>query len=253
MSENLPEIVLKPSRGRPRTIIDGQRLNGIFNSIFHMLLACYGPQHWWPAQEPFEVIVGAILTQTTAWTNVEKAIANLRKAGKLSPASIRRLTDVELAGLIHSCGYYNVKANRLKSFVVWFGSNYDDDLDKLFAGDIAQLRSELLEINGVGEETADSIMLYAGNKPVFVIDAYTRRIIDRLGLTPADQSYTGYKKLFNENLPADPALFNEYHALLVRLGKERCHKTPVCQGCCLNPGSSAVPAPESQWYPCRVL
>ncbi len=232
--------------------MDGQKIGGILDSIFRKLLASYGPQHWWPAQGPFEVIVGAILTQTTSWTNVEKAIGSLRDAGSLSAASIRRLSVDELAGLIRSCGYYNVKAKRLKSFVEWFGSNYNDNLEQMFSGDVKSLRDGLLSVNGIGEETADSIILYAGNKPVFVIDAYTRRIIDRLGLTPKDKSYTGYQYLFSENLPADPACFNEYHALLVRLGKEKCRKTPVCMGCCLNVGTSSEKAIQFGRYPCRV-
>ncbi|OGN99449.1 MAG: hypothetical protein A2Y90_00260, partial [Chloroflexi bacterium RBG_13_52_12] len=199
---------------------------------------------------PFEVIVGAILTQSAAWTNVEKAIANLKKAGKLSPDALRRLPEAELARLVHPCGYYNVKARKLKAFAGWFGEQYDDSLDKLFAQDIDDLRYRLLAVYGIGEETADSIILYAGNKPVFIIDAYTRRIIDRLGISPHPNSYPAYQKLFMTHLPADAALFNEYHALLVRLAKETCRKQPLCTQCCLNPETKAVNGPTRGRFPC---
>ncbi len=214
--------------------MDEKKLRRVLQKIYCLLFERYGPQHWWPAQEPFEVIVGAILTQSTAWTNVEKAIANLKTAGKLSPQSIRSLPGEELASLIHPCGYYNIKARKLKAFSRWFGKRYDDDLQKLFSCNTDLLRRELLGIYGIGEETADSIMLYAGNKPVFVIDAYTRRIIDRIGLTPPNPSYVAYQALFTTNLPADTGLFNEYHALLVRHAKEVCRKRPLCRDCCLN-------------------
>jgi len=197
-------------------------------------MACYGPQSWWPALEPFEVIVGAILTQSAAWANVEKAINNLKVAGALSPEALRRLSLAEVAGLIHPSGYYNAKALKLKSFVHWLWENYNDDLDKLFAGSVDLLRQQLLAIHGVGEETADSIILYAANKPIFVIDAYTRRIVSRIGLTPHSNSYAAYQSLFMNNLPADVGLFNEYHALLVRLAKDVCRQQPLCPRCCLN-------------------
>ncbi|MBI2860926.1 MAG: endonuclease [Chloroflexi bacterium] len=201
--------------------------------IYCRLFACYGPQHWWPADEPFEVMVGAILTQSTSWTNVEKAITSLKSAGALSPRALRQLPQDEVARLIHSCGYHNVKARRLKSFVQWLGEVCGDDLDRLFAARADELRKQLLSVYGVGEETADSILLYAGGKPVFVIDAYTRRITSRVGLSTSDAGYGALQSLFTDNLPADAALFNEYHALLVRLGKEVCRPGPVCQRCCL--------------------
>jgi endonuclease-3 related protein len=190
----------------------------ILLEIYQTLLERYGPQHWWPAREPFEVIVGAILTQSTAWSNVEKAVGLLRAAGRLSAVGLRDLPLPSLATLIHPCGYYNVKARRLKAFVEWLGERYSDDLSRMFAGDTDAIRRELLDVHGIGEETADSILLYAGNRPAFVIDAYTRRIFGRLGLSPASGSYAAYQTMFMKNLPADPRLFNEYHALLVRLG-----------------------------------
>jgi len=194
----------------------------------------YGPQHWWPAKEPFEVMVGAILTQSAAWVNVEKAIANLRAAGTLTPEALRQLTLSEIARLIRPCGYYNAKALKLKSLVHWLGERYGNNLDELFANDIDSLRQQLLSIHGIGQETADSIILYAGNKPIFVIDAYTRRIVSRIGLAPDNNSYAAYQHLFMDNLPADVALYNEYHALLVCLGKAVCRSRPLCQQCCLD-------------------
>jgi len=202
--------------------------------IYQKLIDRYGPQHWWPADEPFEVIVGAILTQSAAWTNVEKAIANLKEAKALSPRALRQLSQPELTRLIRPCGYYNAKALKLKAFAQWLEKNYNDDLDKLFASDIAHLRQQLLSIHGIGEETADSIILYAANKPIFVIDAYTRRITSRIGITPDGDSYTAFQSLFMNNLPPDARLFNEYHALLVHLGKNVCRKQPLCLQCPLN-------------------
>jgi endonuclease III related protein len=227
------------------------RLNSILLHIYDRLFQAYDPQHWWPAGTPFEVIIGAILTQSTSWTNVEKAIANLKAAGKLSPAALRALSESELAGLIHSCGYYNVKARRLKAFVGWLGYRCGDSLGGFFRGDIRELRKQLLGVYGIGEETADSILLYAGSRPVFVIDAYTRRIIDRLGLAPADLTYAGYQELFMANLPADVTLFNEYHALLVRHGKEVCRKQPLCERCCLVPEKRDRRGKTGGLYPCR--
>jgi len=214
--------------------MDDQALGQALINIYRRLLAHFGPQHWWPAKEPFEVIVGAILTQSAAWGNVEKAIANLRAAEALSPGALRRLSRPKLAKLVHPCGYYNAKALKLKSFAFWLGNHYDDDLDSLFANDTDDLRRQLLSIHGIGQETADSILLYAANKPIFVIDAYTRRIISRLGLTPEKDSYAAYQAFFMEHLPSDAELFNEYHALLVCLGKNVCRKRPLCQQCCLN-------------------
>lgn len=200
--------------------------------VYHLLLSRYGPQHWWPASEPFEVIVGAILTQSAAWGNVERAISNLKAKNVLTPEALRRLPLQELASLIRPCGYYNAKAIKLNAFVEHLG-RYGDDLEMLFALDIPQLRQELLSIHGIGEETADSIILYAARKPIFVIDAYTRRILRRLGIAPRRDSYSAFQALFADNLPPEEGLFNEYHALLVRHAKEVCRKEPRCQNCCL--------------------
>jgi endonuclease-3 related protein len=201
--------------------------------IYQRLLSRFGPQHWWPADEPFEVIIGAILTQSAAWGNVEKAIKNLRGVGALSAQALRKLPQAKLAELVYPCGYYNAKALKLKAFALWLGNHYQDDLNRLFALGAEDLRRHLLAVHGIGPETADSIILYAAGKPVFVIDAYTRRIFSRLGLAPERDSYAAYQALFMENLPADAQMFNEYHALLVCLGKNVCRRQPLCAECCL--------------------
>lgn len=208
-------------------------LGEILLEIYHHLLASYGQQHWWPADDPFEVIVGAILTQSAAWTNVEKAISNIKAENALTPAALHDLPLDRLARLIRPSGYYNAKALKLKSFADRLHSHYGGDLGRLFALDTPQLRQELLSIYGIGEETADSIILYAARRPVFVIDAYTRRILSRLSLAPSSDNYGAFQALFAENLPEDEGLYNEYHALLVRHGKGVCRKVPHCPLCCL--------------------
>ncbi|MFC1916760.1 endonuclease III domain-containing protein [Chloroflexota bacterium] len=214
--------------------MDNQSIGQALQNIYRQLMDCYGPQHWWPAQEPFEVMVGAILTQSAAWLNVEKAIANLKAAKALSPEALRRFSLPEIASLIHPCGYYNAKAVKLKSLAHWLRECCNDNLNKLFINNIGHLRQQFLSIHGIGQETADSIILYAANKPIFVIDTYTRRIINRVGLAPETDSYTAYQALFMDNLPPGAELFNEYHALLVRLAKDVCRSRPLCQQCCLN-------------------
>jgi len=201
--------------------------------IFNRLLAHYGNQHWWPADTPFEVMVGAVLTQATAWTNVERAITSLKEADALSPTAIRTMDAKALAVLIYSSGFHNAKALRLKALVRYIGDAYDDDIEAMRVEDGVKLRRELLEVKGIGEETADAILLYALGKPSFVIDAYTRRLFDRLGIVPDSKSYPAFQRMFSENLPLDIALFAEYHALIVQHCKEACRKTPLCEGCCL--------------------
>lgn len=214
--------------------MDNQSVRQVLLDIYHRLKARYGPQHWWPAQGPFEMMVGAILTQSAAWRNVEKAIANLKAAEALSPEALRHLSLSSVSALIHPCGYYNAKALKLKSLASWLGKYYDDNLNRLFSDNTNHLRHQLLSIHGIGRETADSIILYAAHKPVFVIDAYTRRIINNIGLAPTSNSYIAYQTLFMNNLPTDAGLFNEYHALLVCLAKDVCRRHPLCQQCCLN-------------------
>lgn len=217
----------------PQWLTTTHQISQKLRDLYRRLMDYYGPQHWWPAEEPFEMIVGAILTQATAWSNVEKAIANLKAARALSPRALRRMPLAEVAALIYPCGYYNAKARKLKAFAHWLGEHYDDNLDRLWDNDIGLLRRQLLSIHGIGEETADSIILYGAGKPIFVIDAYTRRIIDCLGLTPKGNSYAAYQSLFMSSLPADSELFQEYHALLVRLAKDVCRNRPLCRQCCL--------------------
>lgn len=200
--------------------------------LYRRLSACYGAQHWWPAEGPLEVMVGAILTQQTTWRNVEKAIASLKAEGALSPAGLRLLIPQALSQLIRPCGYYNAKALKLKALASWLGS-YEDDLSQIFSRELWSLREELLSLYGIGEETADSILLYAAGKPIFVVDAYTRRILRRLGLGPEVNSYRAFQAFFMENLPHEPELFNEFHALFVRHGKEVCRSLPRCQECSL--------------------
>jgi endonuclease III related protein len=211
-----------------------EAMRRILMNVYQRLSDQYGPQHWWPAREPFEVIAGAILTQSAAWVNVEKAITNLRAAKAMSPAALRELPQTEVARLVYPSGYYNAKAKKLKAFARWFGEKYHDSLDEMFDTETDTLREELLAVYGIGEETADSIILYAGNKPIFVIDAYTRRLIDRAGLPLTKNNYAGYQSFFMDNLPADAKLYNEYHALLVRQAKYVCKKQPLCDQCCLN-------------------
>ena len=214
--------------------MDNQIVSQILQDIYRRLMDGYGRQHGWPAESPFEMMVGAILTQSAAWSNVEKAIANLKAAGVLSPEALRQLPLPELATLVRPSGYYNAKAVKLKSLARWLGEFCDDNLNKLLASNIDCLRLELLSIHGVGEETADSIILYAAGKPVFVIDAYTRRIVNRLGLAPKSSSYAAYQALFMDNLPTESELFSEYHALLVCLAKNVCRPRPLCHKCCLS-------------------
>ncbi|OIN98168.1 endonuclease [Candidatus Desantisbacteria bacterium CG_4_10_14_0_8_um_filter_48_22] len=198
--------------------------------IYRMLLKCFGRQDWWPAKTRFEVMVGAILTQNTNWKNVEKAIANLRKAGALTPEKMSKLTRGTLRGYIRPSGFYRQKAERLAGFLD-FLKGYGYDLSKLFSGDPGCLRIKLLQLKGIGPETADSIMLYAGNKPFFVVDAYTKRIFARLGLIADSDEYEEVRKFFQDNLPRKTGLYNEYHALIVELAKKHCRKEPVCGGC----------------------
>jgi len=201
--------------------------------IFELLLAHFGPLHWWPAETPFEVCVGAILTQNTNWGNVEKAIANLKREGLLSAEALRAVPVEKLAMVIKPAGFFNVKSVRLKGFVTWLFERYDGDLGRMFAVDWRQLREELLMVPGIGPETGDSILLYAGGKPSFVVDAYTRRLFSRLGLIAATAGYEEVRALFMKHLPADVEIYNEYHALIVQHCKMYCRKKPLCGTCFL--------------------
>ena len=204
----------------------GRRLQHIFRALHR----AYGPQHWWPAQGVFEMMVGAILTQSAAWKNVELAIANLKSAQALTPPGLRSLPDRELARLVRPSGYFNSKARKLKALAEHL-SNYADDVDAFLGRDVHTLRQELLSVYGVGPETADSIILYGADKPQFVVDAYTQRIFERIGLRPSGDTYPAWQGWFMDHLPADASLFNEYHALLVAHGKRTCRRVPACEGC----------------------
>ena len=201
--------------------------------IYQALLDAYGPQHWWPAETEFEVMIGAVLTQSASWRNAELAINRIKAADALSPQALRALTHPDLASLVYSSGYYNAKARKLQALVVWLGETYGDDVGLMTRTETSLLRRQLLAVHGIGEETADSIILYAAKQPVFVIDAYTRRIFNRLAVFPEGDSYHAYQLLFMSSLPRDAALFNEYHALIVRHGKDVCRKKPRCRQCCL--------------------
>ena len=204
---------------------------GTLTEIYQMLIEAFGPQHWWPGETPFEIITGAILTQNTSWTNVEKAIKNLSNADCLTPEGLHNVDIPKLAELIRPAGYYNIKAKRLKNFVDWFFGNYDGQLANLESISTDRLREELLAIKGIGCETADSILLYALGRPVFVVDAYTARISVRHRLIEPGADYESLRELFESNLSQDVQLFNEYHALLVKLGKDFCRPKAKCSGC----------------------
>jgi endonuclease-3 related protein len=201
-------------------------------AIYRVLYRAYGPQHWWPGDTPFEVMVGAVLTQNTAWGNVEKAIANLKRERILTPSRMLNMDPKKLALLIRPSGYFNIKTKRLRHLLLFIHSRYSGSLKRMFAADPALLRQQLLEVNGIGPETADSILLYAGEKPFFVVDAYTRRIFNRQGLIAGNADYHTIQALFMNSLPRDVRFYNEYHALIVRIGKEHCKKAKPRCSCC---------------------
>lgn len=203
--------------------------------FYDKMLAHFGPRNWWPGETPFEVVIGAILTQSVAWRNVEKAISNLKKAQLLDIDKLHKADPESVALHIVPTLYYRMKAHKLKAFVHVLVEKYGCVLAKMFDQDMLQLREELLSIYGIGPETADSIILYAAEKPIFVVDAYTKRIFQRLGIFPADIDYTGMQNYFMTHLPADVGLYNEYHALIVGIGNQFCaSKNPVCVNCPLN-------------------
>ena len=199
---------------------------------YDLLFAAHGPQHWWPGRTRFEIIVGAILTQNTAWTNVETAIRNLRRAKLLSPHAIETVPLPRLAALIRSSGYFRQKAKKLKAFAQFLHNTYDGSLRKMFRTPTSRLRSELLEVWGIGPETADSILLYAGGQAAFVVDAYTRRMAERHGIAGHDGPYENLRRSFETQLPRDANLYNEFHALIVHTGKTYCRaRKPRCEAC----------------------
>jgi len=202
--------------------------------MFNLMLDRFGPQHWWPGDGPFEMMVGAILTQNTNWTNVEKALARLKKDNLLSVSEIYEVSTEKLAEYIRPAGYYNLKSKRLKNLVGMLVDEYEGDISMLFNEDIDSQRMTLLSVKGIGPETADSIILYAAKKPSFVIDTYTYRIMSRHNMVDEQVTYDELQNLFMESLEPDHGLFNEFHALIVRTGKDYCKKVPKCDNCPLN-------------------
>ena len=199
---------------------------------YEAMSAALGPMRWWPARTPFEVIVGAILTQSTAWANVERAIANLRAAKMLTPAALLHVSTPRLAALVRPSGYFRQKAKKLKAFVRFLQADYRGSLKRMFLTPTTELREKLLAVHGIGPETADSILLYAGNHAVFVVDAYTHRILGRHGITNGEPEYERVRAHIEAAIPARPELFNEFHALIVNTGKNWCRKSaPRCEEC----------------------
>jgi endonuclease-3 related protein len=199
---------------------------------YERLLSAFGPQQWWPGESPFEIMVGAVLVQNTAWRNVERAIANLRDAGVMAPHAMYAVAPGELAELIRPAGYFQVKARRLRNLLKFVVEEYDGSLESMFSTSVGTLREKLLSIHGIGPETADAILLYAGGLPTFVVDTYTHRVLARHGWIEHDANYHEIKDVFECALPADASLYNEYHALLVRVGKGFCKRSIAkCETC----------------------
>lgn len=211
-----------------------KQYRNIFMRIYEQLHSSFGPQHWWPGDSIEEIIIGAVLTQNTSWQNVARAIDRLRNRDALSLRKILEVSDNTLARLIRPAGYFRIKAKRLKAVARFWVQEWDTDWPRVRRSSLARLRTQLLNVYGIGPETADSILLYAFNKPTFVVDAYTQRIGERHGLFPPGARYADIQKIFERAIPRRPALYNEYHALLVRLGKEYCRAQPRCPHCPLN-------------------
>ncbi|MCW8131411.1 MAG: endonuclease III domain-containing protein [Planctomycetota bacterium] len=212
-------------------VTDPARIQETLDAFYAKLFEAWGRQHWWPGETPFEVMVGAILTQNTNWTNVEKAIANLKREGMLDAQALHYAPIERIAELIRPSGFFNVKAKRLKNFLDFYFCEAGGSYARLNSLPTRELRTKLLAINGLGPETADSILLYALNRPVFVVDAYTRRLLRRHFLIRGDEDYEAIRDLFESNVAKSRKLFNEYHALIVRAGKYHCKPTAKCEGC----------------------
>lgn len=220
----------------------------VLEDIYRRLERHYGPTHWWPGDSPFEIAVGAVLTQNTAWVNVERAIENLKRAKLLSCKKILEADGEVLHDALHPSGFFRIKAKRLRSFCAYLQTNYRASMRRMAREPLEKLRPELLAVNGIGPETADDILLYACKKPVFVVDAYTRRILSRHGLCKPAEQYEDLRALFEDNLPTDGQVFREYHGLIVFLGKDFCNSKPHCGGCplepLLKPGQPLTPPPR---------
>jgi endonuclease-3 related protein len=228
-------------RVRPGGPAPAQRVSSALSRAYRLMRARHGHQHWWPGETPFEVCVGAILTQNTSWRNVERAIANLKQAAVLEPRPMYQLPPLQLAGLIRPAGYFNVKARRLRNFLAVLVEQFEANLDQMLSGKTPEVRERLLAINGIGPETADSMLLYAGGHTRFVIDAYTRRVFHRHGWCRADAAYPELqtlceKHLAEESQPARLDYWQDYHAQLVMVGKDFCRpREPRCESCPLLP------------------
>jgi endonuclease III related protein len=246
---HLPELV-PANQPVPKIVADGIAREPfisepLLQEYYRRLLQAHGPQHWWPGRSRFEIIVGAILTQNTSWVNVERALSRLRGAKLLSPGAMERVSSARLQRLIRSSGYFRQKTKALKSFVRFLRRQYAGSLAKMFRATTTSLREQLLGVHGIGRETADSILLYAGGHAVFVVDAYARRILHRHGLAHTQDSYEQLRRYFEQRLPADPSLYNEFHALIVRTGKDHCRKqNPRCAECPLQPFLPEAIAPR---------
>lgn len=216
------------------------RLTKHLQELYRLLFAAFGPQGWWPGETPFEVALGAILTQNTNWQNVSRVIAALKAQGCLNPLALGEMPEAELARRFRPAGYYNLKARRVKNFLAFVAERYGNSMENLAAKAWDRLRDELLQIKGIGPETADSILLYALHQPTFVVDSYTFRILNRHGLVADPCSYEELRQLCMDHLPGDVSLYQEFHALLVRLGKDFCRPQPRCAGCPLEDWPPAV-------------
>jgi endonuclease-3 related protein len=208
--------------------------------IYDLLFTAYGPQNWWPAETELEMMIGAMLTQNTSWSNVEKAIQNLKTRDLLSIKALGDIPTPTLAEYIRPAGYFNIKAKRLKNLIAFIQGKYDGDLNGIFLGDTETIRMELLSVRGIGLETADSMILYGAGRPLFVVDTYTHRILLRHKLIGEEAGYYDLQTMFMDNLPHDADLFKEFHALIVKTGKDYCRKKPLCSGCPLEHVSRGV-------------
>ncbi len=215
-------------------VMTSKKTQSTLKRIYDLMQAHYGPTHWWPGDTPFEIAVGAILTQNTAWTNVVKAIMNLKRENLLTPEAILACPNGHLETALIPSGYFRVKAQRLRSFCQYLANNHDGSMERLAEQPLETLRPELLSVHGIGPETADDILLYACEKPVFVIDAYTRRILDRHNLIDSTIPYEDLRQWFEIHVPKDLHTYKEYHALIVYIAKDHCRRTPKCEQCPLN-------------------
>lgn len=219
-------------------------MNTLLTDMFDRLMAHYGPTHWWPGDTPFEIAIGAILTQNTAWSNVEKALANLKRESLLHPVRILEAPVASLESALRPSGYFRQKTERVRLFCDYLVDRYQGSMARMGKKSLVSLRSELLALKGIGPETADDILLYACEKPVFVVDAYTRRILSRHGLVDESIGYEALQQRFHGVLPADVRLYKELHGLIVWTGKDFCRRQPCCSGCPLEGWATGGAGPK---------